>query len=105
MSRWRETLCGSVVMAPADKPNIAGVAAQDSEVLSCGGVFLPSSQRTVPLRKQSTTIFHLPKDKYEVIVLNPNVLPVRYGEDQNALSEEISRFDEALKVLDTKLLK
>ncbi len=108
MSRWRETLCGTVVLAPANRQEQGGIPplGASSEVLSCGGVFLASSKNR-PLKKRDPLMFHLPKSHYEVVVVHPANNPARYGENFiRELEDDLKLMeDDSAQSLDTKLIK
>ncbi|MDO8519226.1 MAG: hypothetical protein Q7T11_03575 [Deltaproteobacteria bacterium] len=104
MSRWRETLCGSVIKSAMPMNEKADIlAGQAQPVLSSGGSFLPRSQN--PLKARGVPAIFLPKEKYEIIVNDSESKWMRYGHDADGLSDEIERIESALEHLDTKIFK
>ena len=99
MTRWRETLCGKVVPSAANgaMASPATVVQGTTPILSCGGSFLPHPQRH-RLRAQNDIppLFHLPKEKYEVVILRTQE-ELEYYSDANAeLADELERIENTL---------
>src|SRR3990167_5396557 len=66
MSRWRETLCGSVIKsAPEAQPGL--ISEGFPAMLTCGGTFRPRYEKPVLFCRQNGIIF-LPKENYEVLI-------------------------------------
>lgn len=106
MSRWRETLCGSVVLSRAPETAEAASLKAQSDILSCGGIYLPY-QRTPISKKDESFVFHLAKEQYEVLVLqnSQNLQETqRYGELVPDNTGDVPLFGE-VRYLDLKLGK
>ncbi len=105
MSRWRETLCGSVVLGRApESPDVSSLQAQ-SEILSCGGIYLPYQPTQKPFKKEKDlAVFHLAKEQYEVLLVDTPQEIQRYGESVPENPNEVPLFSEP-RYLDLKHLK
>ena len=104
MSRWRETLCGSVIKSAMPFNEKADIlSGQAPQVLSSGGSFLPRVQN--PLNTKAISPIFLPKDTYEVVMNDAESKWVRYGHGTDETAEEIERIETALDHLDTKIFK
>lgn len=104
MSRWRETLCGSVIKSAlplTEKPDI--LSGQAQPVLSSGGSFLPRTQD--PHKSNGMSPIFLPTERYEVVMNDTESKWVRYGHTGDTEADEIERIESALDHLDTKIFK
>lgn len=98
MSRWRETLCGSVIkVLNRDLEHPSCVMKKATENLSCGGTFLPHKKHASPPKQENRIeILTLPKESYEVLVVGPQPGdPIRYCKTHDALADELERIETA----------
>ncbi len=80
--------------------------AGSSEVLSCGGVFVPQvSQRGASLKRERPVVFFLPKGNQELLFINPGSDPVRYGGMSDPDHGGFEVLEEALAQIDLKIVK
>lgn len=104
MSRWRETLCGSVIKSAlpfCEKPDL--LTGQAQPVLSSGGSFLP--RVCDPNKSNSISPIFLPTERYEIVMNDAESKWVRYGQTGDVEADEIERIESALDHLDTKIFK
>ena len=100
MSRWKDTLCGKAI--PVNLMGAEGLK-EDSQVLSCGGAFLPRpAQKQARRRPIENFLVYLPKDHYEVIVTN-SYESRRYGLEELATAEDYGVSDEVFLASDSKI--
>lgn len=103
MSRWRETLCGSVIKTANEPGNISNlVPGNSSEVLSCGGAFLPHSKMTALKNNQISKLVHLPKEKGEVVVCGPDADYAHFSAGDSA-DDFLEALDGTINQLESKL--
>lgn len=80
--------------------------AGSSEVLSCGGVFVPQvRQKGGVLKRERTVVFFLPKGNHELLVMNPGSDPIRYRADNDPDHGPFEVLEEALAQMDLKIVK
>jgi len=95
MSRWRETLCGSVLLPAYEKAqSVYHRLGESSEILSCGGQYLPHYKTYTPTHKINTAYVHLPKQEYEVVVSRTDENLRRYGGEIDPMVREMEMMDE-----------
>lgn len=94
MSRWKDTLCGSVILGNTSSQQTF-LPSHQSDVLSCGGNFLPQNAPQNLTTFKRPYFITLPKEGQEIMVCkNDNVL--RYGEDSEDIADELEMIEEAL---------
>lgn len=103
MSRWRETLCGSVIKTAHDTGNVLNLIPEgSSEMLSCGGAFLPHSKMTALKNNQVSRLVHLPKEKGEVVVCGPDADYAHFSAG-NSVDDFFEALDGTINQLESKL--
>lgn len=109
MSRWRETLCGSVLKGASDTPQGQKITlGPKPEMLTCGGAFLPKAVLPSKLPCFKPTVVYLPKESNEILVghlSDHRTQWMRYGGTQDVSVEDMELVTEALKNLDIKPIK
>lgn len=109
MSRWRESLCGSVLKST--KPELEGlnvIMGHTSDVLTCGGKFMPrSTQKAYHALKDKKipTIISLPKEGYEVVLCDSNSNVTHHGQSRKQWLEDFDILESTFAHWDTKLSK
>lgn len=109
MSRWKQTLCGSVIKNR--KVQFLGTPVNlfkgDSKILSSGGSFLPHPKRHLLRHKIKQTLVHLPTETHELLVVEPFEEDQRFQEStsSSADKDEMDRIEEALRQFDVKISK
>ncbi len=95
MSRWKDTLCGSVILGNSSNQQ-SFLPSHQSEVLSCGGNFLPqNAPQNLATTYKKPMIITLPKDQPEIMVCHHNNL-LRYGEENEDIADELEMIEAAL---------
>lgn len=108
MNRWRDTLCGSAIKpAGLAHQNAQESLSAESQVLSCGGVFVPKGENETPLRKKKKSLFmlHLAKDDYEVIFQDNDDSWVRCGDISLEPADDTEAFEQEYESLQPKSMK
>lgn len=99
MSRWRETLCGSVIKSAQEgAPELVGGAMPG--MLSCGGTFHPYQQKPALLLQRQSGVIFLPKDNYEVLIPGAGNDWVHYNIQIAQQKEDVEMLEEAIKQID-----
>ncbi|MBX7148609.1 hypothetical protein K1X76_05940 [bacterium] len=94
MSRWKDTLCGSVILGNSSQQQTF-MPSHQSEVLSCGGNFLPQNAPQNLATFKKPMFITLPKDEHEIMVCQQNNV-MRYGQDDEDIAEELEMIEAAL---------
>lgn len=108
MSRWRETLCGKAIQPDPSLEDKSLLASGQSQVLTCGGKFLPQNPNPASPKRGLPTFIHLPKDDYEVLFCNPRDLQsptCRSTDVRESMTDELDVIEAALSQFDSKVGK
>lgn len=106
MSRWRSTLCGSTIksdnqITPEQMEVLTG---QHSQILSCGGAFIPYQDRTLKQNPSMPTI-HLANSDREFLAYDQEGQFCRFGRDPEEIIDDIDVIEEAFYAWDNKTTK
>lgn len=101
MSKWRDDICGSEIHSKESETEGRRLLLNGpSEVLSCGGNFLPNP--ATPRQKKADVCIHLPKNSYEVLFLDDEDSWVHYGAPYLESEDDLDYFDDMLLSSDAK---